>query len=351
MGTYKKLLKKSDIKTCKDFAFGYTRFFKNYDIISDNYDIYLVGKNQINKKDLFMTINKSEFLKECKKIGRELCDLLFNKLNKHFEIIHNNFEIIHNNFDNVINIEPYLINFECVNENRNKIIGIINSFIHNYGIPVNNELQYSLYTKTTITNIISLREICTYFILINIISDLAFFSKRGIKIDIYYNLFNFDKTDNNENIVSKLFNIELLHNKHVGEYYIKYIDSDPICYTPNLFTFAFEQLKYSIIKRKNNINISVEINHNHKKIPKSKKELSKNTSATYYINQKNDYKRLVTYLNTIKKYDVNHEYTDLINKLSEVKKIKDIRRNIHTPLINEAYYITIKLKNTKQNRQ
>lgn len=342
METHKKLYKREDIELCKDYVFGYTRFFKNYKIISDDFDIYLVGNNQINKKDLFISINKSEFLKECKKIGRKMCDILLNDLNKHFEDVSNSFE-------NVIYVEPYLINLDGIKKNRDEIIKIIKPFILEYGIPVNYELSNSLYSDTTaVTTSIGLRELCTYFILINIISDLAYFNKRGIKIDTYYNLFNLNKADNSERIISKLFNIELLHNQRVGEYYIQYIDSYPVCYTPNLFTFAFEQLKYSILKRKNNIIISTEITGNRKRIPKSMKELSRKSSANYFVRQKNDYKRLISYRNIIKKYDVNHEYTDFISKLNEVKKIKDIRRNIHTPLIDEAYHIALKLKNEKK---
>lgn len=339
METHKKLYKREDVELCRDYVFGYTRFFRNYKIISNDFDIYLVGDNQINKKDLFISINKSDFLKECKKFGRYLCNILLNDLNKHFEEVNNSFE-------NVIFIEPYLINFDNIKKNRDEIIKIIKPFILEYGIPVNYELSNSLYSDTiAITTSIGLRELCTYFILINIISDLAYFNKRGIKIDTYYSLFNLNKAENCERIISKLFNVELLHSQHVGEYYIKYIDSNPVCYTPNLFTFAFEQLKHSILKRKNNITISTEITSNRKKIPKSIKELSRKSSANYFVRQKNDYKKLKKYRNIIKKYDINHEYASLISKLDEIQKIKDIKRNIHSQLIEEAYHVAYKLKN------
>ncbi len=338
MKTYIKRFEKANIELCREYVFGYTRFFKDYKIISDDFDIYLVGQNQINKKDLFMSVNKSEFLKECKKIGRELCDILFNNLNRHFEILHNSYE-------DVIYVEPYLITPEIIQQNKDKIIDIIKYFIHKYGIPVNYELTNSLYGEVTVTNSIGLRQLCTYFILINIISDLAYYNKRGIKIDTYYNLFNFNKNETSEDIISKLFNIDLLHKEHIGEYYIKYIDKNPVCYTPNLFTFAFEQLKYSIIKRKNNIDISIELTRNRKKRPKSKQELSRNSSNNYFIRQKIDYKNLIKYRNYIRKYDINHEYTAILNKLNAVKKIKDIKRKTHTPLIEEARLIALKLKN------
>lgn len=340
MKTYIKRFEKANIELCREYVFGYTRFFKDYKIISDDFDIYLVGQNQINKKDLFMSINKSEFLKECKKIGRELCDILFIDLNEHFEVISTA-------FGNVVNIEPYLISLETVKSNINTIKRIIKNFIHTYGIPVNHELTDVLYTEITVTDKIGLRELCTYFILINIISDLAFNSKYGIKIDTYYNLFHFNKKETNEEIISKIFNIELLHREHIGEYYIKYIDRNPVCYTQNIFTFAFEHLKYSIIKRKNNIDISIELTRNKKKRPKSKQELSRNSSNNYFIRQKTDYKNLIKYRNYIRKYDTNHEYTAILNELNEVKRIKDIKRRIHTPLIEKARLAVIKLKSNR----
>lgn len=338
---HKKIYRKDTVETCREYVFGYTRFFKDYKTIDDDFDIYLVGKKQKNKKDLFISINKSFFLKECKKIGRHLCDILFNDLNNHFKVLNNSFE-------NVIYIEPYLINLESLKKNKIEIIKTIKPFILKYGIPVNYELSSSLYCKTTITNRIGLRELCTYFILINIISDLAFFNNRGIKIDKYYNIFNLNNADTSEKIISELFNFELLHSRHIGEYYIKYIDNNPVCYTPNLFTFAFEQLKYSILKRKSNMTIITEINNNRKKIPKSKKELSRISSKNYFVRQRNDYRKLIKYRSIIKKYDKNHEYVDLIDKLSEVQKIKDIKRNIHTPLIEKAYHVICKLKHDKK---
>lgn len=344
MNTKKKFYQKDDIELCKDYVFGYTRFFKNYKIISDDFDIYLVGENQIKKKDLFISVNKSDFLKECKKIGRELCDILFNDLSNYFETNQTNFE-------KIIYIEPYLINLNCVKKNKNEIIKIIKPFILEYGIPVNYELSYLLYSDTTkITNRIGLRELCSYFVLINIISDLAFFHNRGIKIDKYYNIFNLNKVNNSEIIISKLFNCELLHREHVGEYNIKYINGNPVCYTSNFFTFAFEQLKYSILKRKNNITINTKITRSKKKKPKSLKELSRNSSANYYTRQKNDYNRLKKYRNVIKKYDVTNEYIILLNKLEEIQKIKDIKRTIHSKLIEEAYHISLKLINDNKRK-
>ncbi len=336
----KKIFKKEDIEICKDYVFGYTRFFKNYEIIDNDFDMYLIGKNQINKKSLFMSINKSEFLKECKKIGRDLCDILFKDLDKHSEIISTS-------YDDVVNINPYLISLKTVKKYRTEILKIISNFIHTYGIPINYELTYTLYTKTEITNSIGLRELCTYFILINIISDLAYCSRHGIKIDTYYNLFNLSKNETNEEIINMLFNINLLHDKHIGEYNIKYIDNHPVCFTPNIFTFAFEHLKYSIIKKKNNIDVRVEITHNKRKKPKSKKELSRNSSNNYFVNQRNDYNELIKYRNYIEKNDTGHEYTVLLNKLKNVKKIKDIKRTIHTPLIEEARHIFIRLKSDR----
>lgn len=365
----------NSIKNCTDRVFGIINQFKTYAIkayvsntdnslieipisnIKDynNYQLRIIGNNRSNTKYKYISINQYDFLKEVKGIGRELCDELFNELTP----------IISN--DSIYwTLEPSLIKSHFLINHLSKIQQKVIPFVSKYGIPIDfNDFSSN---DSAYTNSIDLEILCTYFILVHIISDLAGHNKKGKHIIKYYELLGIPNNISKNELIEKLLNPQFITIHQLEKFKLKFINNYPIYYTSNLFSFAFERLKLNIVQKENDNDELYRANFdgiirqkntkgvNARARKKSLKDMSTRErkkydcekSHTCYIDRINNGKRILNITRYIELNDINNKYIDLVNySKKEIKQAKDYRSTKHKQLYIEVHRAYKDLKNDR----
>lgn len=374
----KKKIKKytnDSVKNCTDRVFGIISQFKTYAIkayVSDaennlieipienikdynNYQLRIIGKDKCNEKYKYISVNQYDFLKEAKKIGRELCDELFKELTP----------LISN--DNIYwAIETSLIKSNNLINHLSKIKSKIDPFLTKYGFPIDFNDFSSI--DNSCTNSIDLEILCTYFILIHIISDLAGHYNKGQHIIKYYELLGLPDNINKIDLIEKLLNPQFTTIHQLEKFKLKFVNNYPIYYTSNLFSFAYERLKLNIVQKTNNneelyrtdldgiISQKNTKGVNARARKKALKDMSTEERKKYDCNKSNEYyenkikygKNILNKIHFIELNDIHDKYTDLVNySKKEIKQAKDYRCSKHEQLYIKVHRAYKDLKNDR----
>lgn len=352
-----KLYTENDIEYCVKRVFGKVNMFDKYEpklyknVLTNQKYIKIVGIDKIEKDCIYMQVNEFDFLKETKKIGRQLYEVLFKDL---LPLVEYN--------DPYFLVNSSIVKNDSLNNKYKKILEILTPFFKKYGMPI----DYSSFcsSNSKYTNSIDLNNICTIFLLIHIISDLAFHYNKGCHIEQYYKILGIDLKVSHNRLMDELLNPSIFIKMQLGIFNLKFERLYPVYYTNNLFSFAYERLKLNIIERKNDNNILVrtcecrnpiiESNEKGKNarasskcdecVIKDKREYNKNKSKKSYNSIADSFRELKKIAREIEESEFKNEYSNLLKEIKQIKKIKDFKVKKHSGLYKEIKQACEKLK-------
>lgn len=368
-----KLYTKNNIKNCRERVFGKTSFFKSYklrcyyinednnlvettDLTKDKLQFRIIGNERIKKDKLYMSVNEYTLFEDVKRIGKKMFDTLFTEIQP-LIIYH----------DNYICINKTVVDEKIIKKHYKFILECIMPFLKNYGFPID-YISFSNETEK-IDNDIDLADLCNYFLLLHIISDLGGHYNKGTKIEKCYEVLSISSKIEKNKLVAELLNQDFLLRSHLERFQIIYDELNPINCTHNLFSFAFERLKMNIIQKNGNYeyitrttNVGIPITQENKngknarmierKVPidpEARKLYDANKQKKSYDEKINEYKRMIKMGSYIDKYDIEEKYKDLLTEVSNIKYQSRYKRKEHYNLyksILEAYKI-LKKKNDR----
>ncbi len=369
-----KAYSKSGIKDCSERVFGIIHKYDKYDIkyfYSDsncelkettnlsmnNLHIRIIGNDRIKKDKLYMSVNEYDFFFEVKSIGKKLFNLLELEINN-----------IIDNDNQFLSINLSIINNKAILNNITAIHNIILPFLKKYGLPVDyDSISNSLNNEN---NSIDLGTLCSYFIILHVVSDLAGHYNKGHYIEHLYKIVGISSTIERNKLISELLNYEYLSHLHLEKYQIKYIDNYPINCTDNLFSFAYERLKMNIIEKESNHDIiartsskGIPISRKNNKgknarmvqrkvplDPEKLKEYNALKQGKAHDNLVKEFNRIKNMASYIEKYDYDFEYDDIINTANSIKNVSHYKRKDYPTLHEDLRkaYSKLKRKNDRQ---